>query len=237
MQHTNLTRERRLFDKVIWLFGGLLVCQVRLCVLDVVAMNKTILMLSVFVTLQSVASAQAPKTWTQTAEKKVLTHEGNKLTHYGQWTNPDGTQAAIATGSRLNPELQEVRNQAAGIQSGILRSGTYPLSYELLKEPYPGFVLKGQIERDGIELYESTYVLVTKDELIMLKLNSTAADSKLDLSQWNLGEPLKEGRSKHLELMTDLVKRSNDSIEKFQELVKGLRREQESHNKSEQSNR
>lgn len=209
----------------------------RLPDLIVVAMNRTFLALSIFVGLLSVSNAQAPKDWARTAEKKVLTRDGNKLTYFGQWTNSNGTQAAIATGAPRIDELQEVRNHVAGIQSGVLRSGTYPLTYELLKEPHPGFVLKGQIERDGVELFESIYVLVTEEELIMLKVNSTASDSKLDLSEWELGKPLKDRRAEHLELMTDLVKRSNDSIEKFQELVKGLRREQKSHNKSEQGNR
>ncbi|MDB4438500.1 hypothetical protein N9195_02820 [bacterium] len=118
-----------------------------------------------------------------------------------------------------------MRNRLAGIQSGVLRSGTYTFKYEVLQEPHPGLVLRGQVERDGGEPFENTYVFITKKEVITLKVNSAVAGSTLILSEWKFGEPLDRGRAEYRELMRGMMKRSNNSIEKFQKLVEGLRQE------------
>lgn len=177
-----------------------------------------------YFTLLGFLSAQAPDGWTQTKEKKIIEVKGKKATQYGEWSSADGTRTAIVVDIGDVTTIENLGQQGAGMMSGVLRSGVYPLKFESRNKPHPTLLLRGQVEHEGGEYFQDTYAVLTQRGLLMIKVNGLQKEVPFDIEKWNLGEPIKDNAGDFGGQMKKLAEDLNDGLAKFQDLVKKLRK-------------
>ena len=169
--------------------------------------------------------AQAPDGWTRTKEKKEIEAKGKKITQYGEWSSADGTLTAIVVDAGQVKTVKVLGERAAGMMSGVMRSGILPLKFESESKPHPMLIVRGQAVYEGGEYFQDTYAVLTQKGLLMIKVSGLEKELSFDLEKWELGEPINDDDGGFARKMEKLGKDLNGEMAKLQDLVKKVRQE------------
>lgn len=174
------------------------------------------------ITLFNLASAQYPEGWTRTQPAHTQTISELDITHYGEWVNKDETQTLIILGIGETSTPKDFTQKAAGVASGVLRSGIIPLKFGALEKPYIGFAIEGEAE----QFYQNTYILIANSKILLVKINSSSNNIQLDFGKLNLGEPSTIDQHVYFQAVDEIVTKLNTNISHFQNSVRKLRKMQ-----------
>lgn len=167
--------------------------------------------------------AQAPADWTRLGGEQVTEVEGKKVTHLGPWRSPDGSLNVIVGNMGPIKEPQELIDLWAGMISGIVKNGGFPLKMESGTKPYPTLVVGFTAERGEIKAFSNIHLVLTQKGAMTVQVHATKPDPTIDLAKWDLGDPIQDEGGKLAETVERLGKVGKASLAHFQDLAKKVR--------------
>ena len=168
-------------------------------------------------------SAVAPDHWIRTEEARTIKTDTEELIHHGAWQSADSTVTVIVVNVGPVKTTKDLRERGAGMMSGVMRSGIFPLAFESSSDPHPTLILRGQAEHQGIEYFQDTYAVLTQSGLMMIKVSGMKKEIPFEISEWDLGSAVMDKEKLYLEEMKGLTTNLNKEIVKFRDLVTGAR--------------